>query len=305
MTKLTNIEMLDSYLILGATGMAGSAIYKELRMRGKHVVGLSRNGPDIKLDLLYDQNNLKQIISSLNPRVIINCAAIVSLSHCEDKPEEAKIINSKLVKTLQHICQDMSVRLIHLSSDHFYTGDKKRLHSEMDETIALNVYAKTKLMAEKHALKADNSLVVRTNITGFRPGNTQSTFIEWLINSIQRRTKITLFDDFYASTIDVDSFTKILLNPLMDKSKGIINIGSRDCVSKKTFACAVGNYLGVELNWVMSGSVLGQTPRRAESLGLNCSKIESVLNEAMPDHTIVAHNLVKQFSDLYAPNQNG
>ena len=62
--------MSDSYLILGATGMAGTAIYKELWMRRKRVIGLSRNGPDIKLDLLYDQHNLKQIISTLNPKVI-------------------------------------------------------------------------------------------------------------------------------------------------------------------------------------------------------------------------------------------
>ena len=285
--------------------MAGTAIYKELRMRGKHVVGLSRNGPDIKLNLLYGQDSLRQIISDLNPSVIINCAAIVSLNYCEENQEKAEIINSKLVETLQHICQEITVRLIHLSSDHFYTGDKNLLHSEIDETFALNVYAKTKLMAESHALKADNSLVVRTNITGFRPGNTQTTFIEWLINSIQRRSEITLFDDFYTSTIDVTSFSKILLNPLLDESKGIINIGSRDCVSKKIFACSIGDHLGVDLNWVLSGSVVKQTPRRAESLGLNCSKIEAVLNEAMPDHTIVAHNLVKQFSDLYAPKFNG
>ena len=114
-----------------------------------------------------------------------------------------------------------------------------------------------------------------------------------------------LFDDFYASTIDVSSLSKILLNPLLDESKGIINIGSSDCVSKKTFAYAIGDQLGVELNWVLSGSVAEQTPRRAESLGLNCSKIEAVLNEAMPNHTTVAHNLVKQFSDLYAPKFNG
>ena len=287
--------MSESYLILGATGMAGTAIYKELWMRRKRVIGLSRNGPDIKLDLLYDQHNLKQIISTLNPKVIINCAAIVSLAYCEENPKEAKIINSRLVETLLHICQELEIRLIHLSSDHFYTGDKNQLHSELDQTVALNVYAKTKLMAEKYALRADDSLIIRTNITGFRPGNTQNTFIEWLINSIQRRSEITLFDDFYTSTIDVTSFSKILLNPLLDESKGIINIGSRDCVSKKIFACSIGDHLGVDLNWVLSGSVAKQTPRRAESLGLNCSKIEAVLNEAKFNHTIVAHNPVKQF----------
>ena len=69
-----------------------------------------------------------------------------------------------------------------------------------------------------------------------------------------------------------------------------------DCVSKRSLC--YWRPVGVELNWTLSG-VVEQTPRRAESLGLNCSKIEAVLDEAMPNHKTVAHNLVKQFSDLY------
>ena len=39
--------------------------------------------------------------------------------------------------------------MIHISTDHYYSGDGSKLHKESDEIKIVNTYAKTKFEAEK------------------------------------------------------------------------------------------------------------------------------------------------------------
>ena len=82
--------------------------------------------------------------------------------------DKYKEINSDLVNVLAHACSKDKKKFIHISTDHFYVNDKKKLHSETDEIKIVNNYAMTKRIGELNALRFEDALVVRTNITGIR-----------------------------------------------------------------------------------------------------------------------------------------
>lgn len=280
-------------IIVGSSGMLGQSYKKFLNSLSIETIGISRRGPDIFLDLENNLEKIANIIKPFRPDLVINCAAIVSLDLCEKNPLKATIVNSLVVKELTDVCCELNCKFIQVSTDHFYSDDGFKLHKETDNVKILNNYAKTKYEGEIFAKKYENSLILRTNISGFREDSKSKTYIEWLVDSIIAKKHMILFSDFITSTIDVDTFAKISIF-LSKNHKGLFNIGSRNPVSKKDFALNLAKKLNVKITSYEEKSVKFLFPKRAESLGLDCSKVEKLLNIQMPTNKDVINKFVRE-----------
>jgi dTDP-4-dehydrorhamnose reductase len=270
-------------LVIGSTGLLGQALISEIKERGMEVVGIARSGADISCDIT-DKKSLENNIATIEPDIIINCAALVNLNECEKNPEYAYMINARPASIISEIATENDLYFIQISTDHYYTGDGNLKHNE-DETVRLlNEYARTKFAAEKFALTCPNSLIVRTNIVGFRNKEGTSTFTEWVIENIKNRTPMTLFDDYFTSSIHVKQFSSSLLDIIEKKHTGVLNLASREVSSKKTFISALAEKMGVELTNSATGSLVdaGGEITRAESNGLDVEVAESILGYKLP-----------------------
>ncbi len=266
-------------LILGSTGMLGQALTAVAAERGLEYAGANSDDADFRRP-----RELESLVEQVRPDTVINCAAMTNLSLCEANPCEAFMVNARAVALLAL----GSFRLIHISTDHFWTGDKRRRHPEFAKTRLLNEYARTKYAGERFALLGGDSLVVRTNIVGER--NTR-----WLIEGLraeglEAKAPLTLYDDFYTSPIDVRSFSEALLD-IPTSRRGILNIAGREPVSKYEFAELLADAMGYPMTG-KRGSVNGMKPKRAESLGLDVSRAEKLLGRTLPTPRDVAEALV-------------
>lgn len=169
-------------------------------------------------------------------------------------------------------------------------------HSESDEISLLNEYARTKFAGEGFALTDPSSVVLRTNIVGFRH-NQAPTFLEWAIGALKRKEKMTLFDDFYTSSIHVLQFAKIIFDVIKQRPNGIFNVASSTVASKKDFIIALSQTLfnTAPVNYSVGSVKSLGTARRANSLGLDVTKIENFLGYAMPDLDQVMHSIKREF----------
>ena len=281
-------------LVIGASGMAGRAFIKELLINGYHPQGLSRSGPDVFMDATEEETHLREHILCLKPRLIINCAAIVSLDYCEKNAKEAYAVNSKIPEVIAECASETRAKFVQISTDHYYSGDKDFAHTEDHPIKLLNYYAETKRAGELNALKNRESLIIRTNITGMRGDLSRPTFIEWLIDCIEERKPLELFTDFFTSTLDTYNFAKITLNKKILESNGLLNIASSTVSNKKVFAMSLAKELGLKLNWAKDATVKSLNISRAESLGLECTRAEGIIGTAMPDLHKVVRSLVRQ-----------
>ena len=287
-------------VILGSTGMLGQALIKEALTHKFKVTGMARKNAGICCDITNDQA-LIEAIELIEPHVIINAAAIVNIKTCEEQPSLAYLVNARPVAILAEIARQKKIYLVQISTDHYYTGDINYQHNEMDAIRLPNEYARTKYMAECFALNSSMPLIIRTNVVGFRNQVNNPTFLEWVLDSLTNRTPMTLFNDFFTSSIDVTSFAKILFDLLDKKCSGVLNVGSREVFSKRVFIEAIAHDLGINLLHTKVGSVLDlKGIPRAESLGLDISKVEQILGYKMPTMCEVINEIIK----TYRANQN-
>lgn len=283
-------------LIFGATGMLGQALVKVGRERNFETIGVARSRADICLDI-RDISLLDNLLEREKPEIVINAAANVSLVDCENNPANAYEVNSRPAAVLADLCRRNGSYFIQISTDHYYKGDGALKHRENDRVVLLNEYARTKFAAESFALTYKHALVLRTNIIGFRRIPSQPTFVEWVFQMLQNQLPMKLFADYYTSSIDVGQFSEALFDLIDRYPVGILNLASREVISKEMFIRKIAAKLDYSLNNAEIGSVHDDIRvKRADSSGLDVSKAELLLNRRLPTLDEVVNRLISEYS---------
>lgn len=285
-------------LVLGDSGMLGQAVMKEGRRRGLDMLGVSRHSAGWAADLADDDAVVRAVRES-GCQIIVNTVAVTSLDACERDLALAYRMNARLAALLAREAQHSGAYLAHVSTDHFFTGDGAAQHDEQAPVHLLNEYARTKYAGEGFALTASGALVLRTNIVGFRGKAGAPTFVEWALGALERGEAMTLFDDFYTSSLDVGAFAVALFELLHSRPAGVLNLASREVASKRQFVEGLAQRLGLSLAHCQSGSVRGLfgVPR-GESLGLDVTRAEGLLGRPLPGLDEVLDNLAREYRAL-------
>jgi dTDP-4-dehydrorhamnose reductase len=139
-------------IITGAKGRLGSELVKHF----PHSLTPDKSEFDIT-------NPYQMIMYLMGKKIhtIINCAAMTNTTECERNPRMAYDINSFGVKHLTDICDDYGIRLIHISTDHVFDGEKGDC-KETDETNPKGHYAYSKYLGELYANR-HRHLIIRTS----------------------------------------------------------------------------------------------------------------------------------------------
>ena len=294
--KRLDLRTKKKFMVLGSTGMLGQALVAELVLREKEVIGIAPKNADINLNIT-NHDQLINTIETIRPDVIINAVAIVNLAYCQANARQCYRVNAKPSLILSQYCAVNNIKYVYISTDHYFTGDQDLKHDERASINLGNVYALTKYMGEENALLNPDALIVRTNIVGFRYHDAAPTFVEWIIQTIERGQDFTLFDDYFTSSIDVKSFSNALCDLIDRNISGVINVASRQVASKKIFIEALAAKLNLPLQRASIGSVasISDGIGRNESLGLDVNSAEKLLGYALPDLKAVINNLAHEY----------
>lgn len=176
-------------LVLGASGMLGNAVFRELSKSGDlEVIGSVRTGATARLlpeELRrhlacgFDVTNVDDIatlLSDSRPNVVINCVGLVKqLREAEDVLSAAPL-NTLLPHRLSRLCALVGARLIHMSTDCVFSGSKG-MYLESDLPDANDVYGRTKLLGELHDA---HTVTLRTSIIGHELSGARS-LVGWFL----------------------------------------------------------------------------------------------------------------------------
>ncbi len=272
--------------------MFGQALMAIAARRGLSPVGAARRNAEIVFDLC-DDASVAAAIDRVRPGAVINAAAITDLQVCERDPGLAYRVNGRGAAMLAEHCRRLDAYLVQVSTDHFFTGDAAGKHDERAPVSLVNEYARTKFAGEAFARNCPGSLVIRTNIAGLR-GRGHPTFLEWAIEAIHSGREISLFDDYYTSTIDATACGESLFDLMERRPAGMLNLASSEVSDKRTFVTALSRQLGCNDLPVRSASVRELVPRRAESCGLDVACAERALGRPLPDLDQVIRSLIHQ-----------
>jgi dTDP-4-dehydrorhamnose reductase len=128
------------------------------------VFGPGSEGRDMEDFDLSVRKETEKAIAHLRPRLIVNCAAATDVDRCETDHDYADRGNTLAAKYAAEAAATVGARLIHISTDFVFAGDKGEAYQETDVASPLSHYGRSKLAGERAVLlAAPDALIVRTS----------------------------------------------------------------------------------------------------------------------------------------------
>ena len=114
---------------------------------------------------ITDENQVREHMATIRPEVVINCAAYTGVDASESDQERCWQVNAQGPAHLAAASAEHAARLLHLSTDYVFAGDKPVPHpyTEADPVAPLSQYGRSKLAGEEAVRAAcTNHLIIRT-----------------------------------------------------------------------------------------------------------------------------------------------
>ena len=259
--------------ITGSDGQLGKSL-KDAFLGTPHKITLLNRQ---SLDVTNSESALK-VISSLKPDWIINCAAYTNVDQAETDQDICSAVNTKGVENLIVAASQNKSKLIQISTDYVFDGNKTGLWQENDKRNPLSYYGKTKAEAESLILQDyfSQSAIIRTS---------------WLYSQYGK------------------NFVKTMFN-LGENGDSELNVVS-DQVGQPT-SCADLSYLILDvINADITGSILHGTNSGSASWyefaksifqlsGFDSERVKPILSENYPQkatrprNSVLGHQLFKE-----------
>ena len=206
-------------VITGAGGRLGAALVREY---GRAFEVRSFN--HAQLDIAnFDQ--VRRMTGELKFDVLINCAAQTNVDRCETEREEAFRLNGEAAGVLAEICRSKAAKLVHISTDYVFDGDKREPYTEEDEARPISVYGASKLDGELRVLQTDPGHIVARVSWVFGPD--RPSFIDAIIKRARNEERVDAIADKWAAPSYTIDLATMLCRLISDESAaGIFHLNN-------------------------------------------------------------------------------
>jgi len=225
-------------LITGAKGQVGSELVRDCQAHGLDFVAFGSKDLDIT-----SQVDVDAAIKAHQPNVIINAAAYTAVDNAEDDRETAFAVNADGSRHLALAAKAVNAKLIHISTDYVFDGNKDGAYTVEDVPNPQNVYGESKLAGEQAiAGILDNYLIVRVAWVFGEFGN---NFVKTMLKLAETRDELSVVNDQWGAPCPAKAISEFLLSPkALNELKGIEHCDSVPKVTWYDFATTIFEVTG-------------------------------------------------------------
>jgi dTDP-4-dehydrorhamnose reductase len=161
-------------------------------------------------------------LKASEPYCVVNLSC-TTVAACEKDQDNAYKVQVEGVRELARACRALGIRLVHISTDMVYSGNKGTPYMLDDEPDPISVYGRTKLEGEKAVQEAGGDYVIARSalVLGkgvFRKGG----FLDWMVERIHKDEELPLFLDQLRTPIVVDDLVEVIFRLVESSFCGIL-----------------------------------------------------------------------------------
>jgi len=269
-------------LVFGAGGRLGAALARDYAV-DHDVTAWGRQVAD-----LSEPDRVAEMVRKEAPEVVINCAAMTNVDACEQERHRARLVNADAAGAIARAASEVGARLLHISTDYVFSGDKTEPYSEEDAPGPISWYGETKLAGEKAVMDADtNHAVIRVSWV-FGPD--RDSFVDKAVQTAMRGEPVKAVADKWSSpssTKDIGQALRVLFLP--ENPGGIYHACNSGVCTWRDWAAeaiAAAHRLGLLPNDVpveplRLSDISMMIARRPVHTSMTCRRIEALLGHSL------------------------
>ena len=232
--------------------------------------------PRAELDVT-DVEEVARAFREVRPQIVINCAAFTRVDACESDAA-AFAVNANGVAILAEACVRQGARLVQVSTDFVFDGNKQAPYTETDETAPISAYGRGKRAGEEAALQSPAALVVRASWLFGRGG---WNFIEAILQQVREGNRtLPVVDDQKGRPTATTDLSEAILALLALGVTGLVHFANRGEVTWFEFARQILALAGHEDVRVLptTAAAIARPAARPSNSVLDTSKYEALTN---------------------------
>jgi dTDP-4-dehydrorhamnose reductase len=262
-------------LITGGTGYLGAELVRRAGAGGWQVAATSFSQlPDqpgarwFQVDV-RDEPALTRAFEAWRPDVVVHTA------YRQSGPDLWSI-SAEGAGVVARAVRQAGARLIHLSSDVLFDGERVGSYSEADDPSPITPYGEAKAAAERLVAEAHPAaLIVRTSLIygGAEPGPHE----QLVLDALSSQADVAFFTDELRCPIAVGDLAQALLELAPGERVGRLHVAGADIVSRNEFARLVAAAHGQDPARLRAASSAGSGIRRPRNCALDSSLARQLL----------------------------
>jgi dTDP-4-dehydrorhamnose reductase len=169
---------------------------------------------------------------------------------CEHEEDRSFEVNARAVKRLAELCAKQGTRLVHLSTNYVFAGDRDEPYSESDVPDPRSVYAISKLAGEHAALAyCPDALVVRGAGLYGRYGSASKggNFVQRMLARAHQQGSLRMVADQRLSPTYTADLADALIAAVEGGVTGLLHLANSSSCSWHEFTLAIMEIAGVEV----------------------------------------------------------
>jgi dTDP-4-dehydrorhamnose reductase len=277
----------DKVLVLGSAGLIGHQVYNYLKDSDNYELHNISYRNKIQNDTILlnarDEKNFIDKITSIRPHYIINCIGIL-INGSDTDPENAIFLNSYMPHRLTRLADKINAKLIHISTDCVFSGDKKESYIETDEKDGRGVYAKSKGLGE---IVNNKHLTLRTSVVGPELKTDGEELFHWFMN---QQGDISGFTKAIWSGVTTIELAKAVKWSIDHHITGLYHVTNNSSISKYDLLELFQKYTKKDINI---------EPFDGKNVDKNFIDTRLLMNYEIPSYDQMISNMV----DLIANNR--
>ncbi|MDO8621578.1 MAG: NAD(P)-dependent oxidoreductase [Candidatus Levybacteria bacterium] len=211
----------------GLTGLIGSRIVELLN--GAYEFEFSDTD-------ITDKEAIGEKINNSNASVVLHLAAKTDVDGCEKDTAlgvngDAWRINVEGTKNVAEACEKSNKKLIYISTDFVFDGEKESEYSEEDKPNPVNWYAKTKYEGEKIVQSSNLNWIIARLAYPYRANFQRKDFVRNLIHFFKNKESLSMVTDHIMTPTFIDDIAFAFDKLLKNDEKGIFHIVGNSFIS--------------------------------------------------------------------------
>lgn len=228
-------------LITGAKGQLGTELQHVLESKRCEIGTVDKVYKDSEYlalsskDLdISDFSKTKEIIAINKPDILINCAAYTDVDACETEKELSIKVNALGPKNLAIICSNLDIKLIHISTDYVFDGNKSEPYCEWDVCNPKTMYGKSKFLGEQYVRDFSRKyFILRTSWLCSAFGK---NFVKTIIDLASKKEEINVVNDQFGNPTSANDLVYHILKLAVTNNYGIYHCSGEGVCSWFDFA---------------------------------------------------------------------
>ena len=280
-------------IVAGSKGLLGREVVRVCAACDDEVIETDVTPDKMVLDIT-DLDSITGILKSETPHWLINCAAYTDVDGCEEHEDIAFSLNAQGPQLLAQACERYGTKLLHISTDYVFDGEKSEPYTEEDAPHPISVYGRAKLAGEEGILKSMQDFIIVRPQWLFGPHG--KNFVSTILGIARERDSINVVNDQWGSPTYSKDLAKALRRLIDRDARGVYHVCNRGRATWFDLAKKAVEIMELDTKVVpvATSEFPRPAPRPKNSL-LSTKKFTDVTGKLMPIWQISLQHYIKEY----------